>query len=94
MTVIDQQRPIWDGTADIEIAAAAECSAIMQDFGRRMAGAKTAGERRAIKDQRKSALAAAQQKAKLLRTARQAANRAAAQQGRRGSSPAMTPSAN
>ena len=93
MTLPDQQRPIGEGTADIQISMAAECSAIMQDFARRLAGAQTPGERRAIKDQRKSALAAAQQKAQLLRAARHTANRAAGQNVRQ-QEPATIPPPN
>jgi hypothetical protein len=82
-TLPDQQRPISQGSADIDIAMAAECSAIMQDFARRLAGAKTGSERRAIKDQRKSALAAAREKAKRLKEGRRAAFSAALQNTRR-----------
>jgi hypothetical protein len=67
-------------TDDIDRAYADERSAIMLDFTRRLAGAKTPGERRAIKTARKSALAAARQKKKLAKAARKAAN-AAARQG-------------
>jgi hypothetical protein len=64
---------------DIDRACADECSAIMQDFARRLAGARSPGERRAIKTARKSALAAARQKAKLAKAARKGANKAARQ---------------
>jgi hypothetical protein len=59
---------------DIDRACSDECSAIMQDFARRLGGARSPGERRAIKTARKSALAAARQKAKLLKAGRKAAN--------------------
>jgi hypothetical protein len=59
---------------DIDQACTAEVGAIMQDFGRRLAGARNPGERRAIKTARKSALAAARQKAKLLKAGRKSAN--------------------
>jgi Cdc6-like AAA superfamily ATPase len=64
---------------DIDRAYADECSAIMLDFARRLAGARTGSERRAIKIARKSALAAAKEKRKLLKAARRAANIAARQ---------------
>lgn len=66
-------------TDDIDQACAAERSAIMQDFARRLAGARTPSERKAIKTARKSALAAAQEKAKLLKAARKGAVAAARQ---------------
>ena len=62
---------------DIDRAYGDDCAAIMKDFAQRMAGARSAGERRAIKTARKSALAAAKEKAKQGKAARQAANAAA-----------------
>jgi hypothetical protein len=73
-TVPDEQR-----AADIQIAVDDEVSAIQQDFARRLAGARNGSERRAIKNQRKSAIAQARQKAKLWRAARVASQRAARQ---------------
>ena len=64
---------------DIDRACSDECSAIMQDFARRLGGARSAGERRAIKTARKSALAAARDKAKRAKAARKGANAAARQ---------------
>jgi hypothetical protein len=64
---------------DIDRACADECSAIMQDFARRLASARSPGERRAIKTARKSALAAARDKAKRAKAARKGANTAAHQ---------------
>jgi hypothetical protein len=72
-------RPIMPGTDDIDIGYGDERTAIMQDFARRLAGAKTASERRAIKDQRKSALASAREKARRLKEGRRAAFAAARQ---------------
>ena len=68
-------------TDDIDRAYSDERTAIMLDFAKRLAGAKTPGERRAIKTARKSALAAAKQKKKLAKAARKSAN-TATRQGR------------
>jgi hypothetical protein len=68
---------------DIDRACTAEIGAITQDFGRRLAGARSPSERRAIKIARKSAIAAARQKAKLLKAGRRGANAAARQRAPR-----------
>lgn len=60
-------------TDDLDRAYLAERGAIDLDYGRRLAAARTPGERRAIKSARKSALAAARQKNKLLKAGRRAA---------------------
>lgn len=72
-------QPLSLETDDIDQACAAEQSAIMQDFALRLVCARTPSERKAIKTARKSALAAAQIKAKLLKAARRAAVMAARQ---------------
>jgi hypothetical protein len=66
---------------DIDRAYGDDCAAIMQEFASRMAGARSGSEKRAIKNARKSALAAAKEKAKRAKAARQAAN-AQQRQGR------------
>jgi hypothetical protein len=66
---------------DIDRAYGDDCAAIMQEFAHRMATARSGGEKRAIKTARKSALAAAKNKAKQAKAARQAAN-AQQRQGR------------
>ena len=66
---------------DIDRAYGDDCAAIIQEFASRMAGARSGGEKRAIKNARKSALAAAKEKAKRAKAARQAAN-AQQRQGR------------
>jgi len=66
---------------DIDRAYGDDCTAIMTEFAHRMAGARSPGEKRAIKTARKSALAAAKEKAKRAKAARQAAN-TAMRQGR------------
>jgi hypothetical protein len=66
---------------DIDRAYGDDCAAIMQEFAHRMATARSGGEKRAIKTARKSALAAAKDKAKQAKAARQAAN-AQQRQGR------------
>jgi hypothetical protein len=63
-------------TDDIDHAYGEECASIMREFARRLKGARNPGQRRAIKSARKSALAAAKQKAKRAKAARQAANAA------------------
>jgi hypothetical protein len=75
----EAEAPPPESVDDIERAYAEECGAIMKDFAQRLAGAKTPGERRAIKTARKSAMAAAKDKAKRMKDARKAANMAARQ---------------
>jgi hypothetical protein len=79
---IDIRAPLL-AADDIDRACTAEVGAIMQDFGRRLAGARSPSERRAIKTARKSAIAAARQKAKLLKAGRRGANAAARQRAPR-----------
>ena len=74
---------------DIDKAYGEDCAAIMQEFAHRMAGARSGGDKRAIRSARKSALAAAKDKAKRAKTARQAANAAQRQTVRR--PPALRP---
>lgn len=61
---------------DIERAYGDDCAAIMREFANRMAGARSPGERRAIKSARRSTLAAAKEKATRAKAARKAANAA------------------
>jgi hypothetical protein len=75
----EAEAPPPESMDDIERAYAEECGAIMKDFAQRLAGAKTPGERRAIKTARKSAMAAAKEKAKMMKASRKAGNMAARQ---------------
>jgi hypothetical protein len=61
---------------DIERAYGDDVSAIMREYANRMAGARSGGEKRSIKTARKSALAAAKDKATRAKAARKAANAA------------------
>jgi hypothetical protein len=78
-TIIENVAPLAEPAPplsmdDINHGYHEECSSIMREFARRLAGARNAGERRAIKTARKSALAAAKEKANQAKAARQAAN--------------------
>lgn len=85
------EAPLPESMDDIERAYAEECGAIMRDFARQLAVAKTPGERRAIKTARKSAMAAAKEKAKRMKDARKAANMATRQSAPRRPRPPVEP---